>query len=171
MNNEMPRFLKDIGDSIMFTLKNGHLVASLILTYSATDCMASLIMPEGQKAVKGPDFQNWVDTYMKADPDQPYQYRGVDLWGARCGLVHRYSPHSSLSENGACKVFQYHNGGGHRYDQSINEDLVVISAPDLIRDFYGAMMLFIESLMKDAELFARATRRMKTLFQIAPITS
>ena len=170
MNDETPRFLKDIGDSIIFTLKNRHLVASLILTYSAIDCMASLIMPEDQKDVKGSDFQDWVDTYMKADQDQPYQCCGVDLWGARCGLVHRYSPYSNLSERDECKVFQYHNGGGHRYDPAINEDVVVVSAPDLVRDFYGAMTVFIEALMKDAELFGRANSRMKTLFQIAPLT-
>ncbi len=170
MNDETPRFLKDIGDSIMSTLKNGHLVASLILTYSAIDCMASLIMPEDQKDVKGEDFQKWVHTYMKAHQDQPYQYRGIDLWGARCGLVHRYSPYSNLSERKECKVFQYHNGGGHRYDPSINEDVVLVSAPDLVRDFYGAMMVFIEAMMIDNGLFARANSRMKTLFQMAPIT-
>ena len=171
MNDQTPKFLKDIGDSIKFTLDNGHIVASLILTYSAIDCMASLVMPKNQKEVKGPDFQSWVDRYMKADPEQPYKYRGIDLWGARCGLVHRYSPYSKLSENGECKVFQYHNGGGHRYDPKINEDVVLISAPDLVRDFYGAMMVFLEDLIEDKELFERADSRMKTLFQVAPVTS
>jgi len=57
MNDKVPRFLKDIGDSIKFTLENGHITTSLILTYSAIDCMASLIMPEDQKNVTGKDFQ------------------------------------------------------------------------------------------------------------------
>jgi hypothetical protein len=170
MSDETLKFLKDIAESIMFTLENKHFLASLILTYSAIDCMASLIMPEDQKDVKGADFQEWVDTYMKADQDQPYKYRGIDLWGARCGLVHRYSPYSSVSERGECKVFQYHNGNGHRYDPKINEDVVLVSALDLVRDFHGAIAEFIRFLIKNKELYRRASSRMKTLFQIAPIT-
>jgi hypothetical protein len=111
--NDVPGFLKDIGDSIKFTLDNGHIMASLILTYSSIDCMASLIMPEDQKKVKGDDFRGWIDKYMEADQDQSYQYKGIDLWGARCGLVHRYSARSDISERGDCKIFQYHNGGPH----------------------------------------------------------
>lgn len=164
----MPKFLKDIGDSIRFTLKNGHINASLILMYSAIDSMASLIMPKGQKEVTGKDFKGWVDMYMKADPKQSYQYQGIDFWGARCGLVHRYSPYSSYSEAGECKIFGYHNGCNHICNRSISENMVLISAHRLIRDFYKAMMSFLKDLMEDAELLERANSRVGTLFQVVP---
>jgi len=168
MNDEALKFLKDIGDSIKFALENRHITASLILTYSAIDCMASLIMPEDQKEVRGNDFQNWVNTYMKADADQSYQYEGKDLWGARCGLVHRYSPYSRFSERGDCKVFQYHDGSNHVYNPSISKDVVVISAPRLVRDFYKAMTVFLKDLIENDELREKANRRMGTLFQVVP---
>ena len=169
MNNGTLGFLKDIGDSIKFTFANEHFLAALILTYSAINCMASLIMLESQKKVTGKVFQDWVDTYMKADPNQSYQYRGIDLWGARCGLVHSYSPNSDLSEDGKCKVFQYHNGDDHKYDPSINENVVMISVPRLIRDFYSGMDVFLKDLMEDAQLLERANSRVPMLFQIVPI--
>ena len=170
MSNGVPGFLKDIGDSIKLTLENGHFTASIILTYSAIDCMASLIMPENQKNVRGKDFTGWVDTYMKADPNQSYQYQGVDLWGARCGLVHRYSPYSSLSEKGKCKILLYHNGGNHKYNPSVNKNVVMISAPRLIRDFCKGMVVFLKDLIEDAELLERANSRVPNLFQIVPYT-
>jgi len=105
---------------------------------------------------------------MEADQDQSYQYEGKDLWGARCGLVHRYSPHSDLSERSECKVFQYHNGGNHIYDRSISENVVMISAPRLIRDFYGAMTVFLKDLIEDEKLREKVNRRIRTLFQVAP---
>ena len=166
--NILPRFLKDIGDSIKFTLENAHITASLILTYSAIDCMASLIMPEGQKKVTGDDFRGWVDKYMEAAQDQSYQYQGIDLWGARCGLVHRYSARSDISERGECKIFQYHDGDSHIYDRSISENVVMISAPRLIRDFYKAMGMFLKDLIEDEKLRERANSRVSTLFQIIP---
>jgi hypothetical protein len=168
MNNGELRFLKDIGDSIKFTLKNGHISASLILTYSAIDCMASLIMPEEQKEVTGSDFKKWVDIYMKTDPVQSYQYRGVDLWGARCGLVHRYSPYSNVIEREGCKVFQYHDGGNHIYNPSINESVVMISAPRLINDFYEGMRAFLKNLIEDDKLREKAGRRIGNLFRVLP---
>jgi len=167
MNDRVPTFLKNIGDSIDFTLKNEHITASLILTFSAIDCMASLIKPEGQKKVTGDDFQGWVEKYMEADQDQSYQYQGIDLWGARCGLVHRYSPHSDISERGECKIFQYHDGGNHKYDSSISENVIMISAPRLIRDFYEAMDMFLKDL-EDEKLRDMANHRVPTLFQIMP---
>jgi hypothetical protein len=33
-----------------------------------------------------PDFKEWVDTYLKTHPEQPYHYRGKDVYAARCKL-------------------------------------------------------------------------------------
>ena len=168
MNNGVLGFFKDIGDSIQFTLKNGHITASLILTYSAIDCMASLIMPENQKDVTRSDFIKWVDEYMKSDPGQSYQYQGVDLWGARCGLVHRYSGFSRLSEKGECKIFQYHNGGNHIYNPSISQNVVMISARRLINDFYEGMRAFLKNLIENERLRGRVGKRIGNLFHVSP---
>lgn len=168
MNDKVPKPLFDMGESLKFNLKHGHLPASLILAYSYIDCMASLIMPENQKQVTGDDFQGWIDKYMEADQNQSYQYQGIDLWGARCGLVHRYSPYSSISDRGECKVFQYHDGGNHIYERSISENVIMISTPRLIEDFYKAMMSFLKDLMEDAELLERAKPRFSKLFQVVP---
>ena len=142
MSEDISNAFEDIGRAIQFTLENGFPTASVILTYLAIDAMASLIMPEDQNEVRREDFINWVEKYIKTK-NQQYQYQGIDLWGARCGLVHRYSPISSLSESGECKQFKYHDGYGHAYDSSVDENLVSISAPDLVHDFYKAMQIFL----------------------------
>jgi len=167
MNDTVPSFFKDIGDSIHLTLDREHLAASLILTYSAINCMASLIMPENKKNVTSDDFKKWVDKYMKTAQGQSYQYQGEDLWGARCGLVHRYSPFSDLSEKGKCKVFSYHNGSEHIYNPLIHENVVMISARRLINDFYEGMKAFLTDLIGDNKLRKLAEGRIGKLFQVA----
>jgi hypothetical protein len=159
-------FMKDIGDAIQFTLKNGHITASLILTYAAIDCMASLVMPEDQKEVKREDFIGWVAKYMKSDPDQSYQYEGIDLWGARCGLMHRYSGSSKYSDREECKIFQYHNGGDHKYDPRIHKNVVYVSAPRLIGDYYEGMRSFLSDLIKDEKMKVRVERRIGNVFHV-----
>ena len=166
MIEQVPQPLIDMGESLRFNLKHGHILASLILMYSYIDAMASLIMPEKQKNVKGEDFTKWVNKYMKTDSNQPYQYRGIDLWGARCGLVHRYQPHSSLSDRGECKLFLYTTRKNHVYESFKSKKVVIISAPRMVRDFYGAMKNFMGDLLKDEELIEKTNRRFQRFFQI-----
>jgi hypothetical protein len=58
--------------------------------------------------------------------------------------------------------------GVHIYNRSINENVVMISATRLVRNFYKAMMAFIDDLIVDKKLRERANIRVPTLFQIVP---
>lgn len=161
-----PRPLLDMGESLKFNLKGGHINAALILVYSYLDAMASLIMPENQSNVKREDYICWVEKYMKTGADQPYQYEGKDFYGARCGLVHRYSPYSDLSEAGKCKIFAYSMYQDHKYEPAIDNNFVVISAPRLIQDFFKAMSRFIKDLLSDKQLMSLVSKRMNSFFAI-----
>ena len=79
---------------------------------------------------------------MKTDSKQPYQYQGIDLWGARCAIVHIYGATSSLSDSGKCNIFSYHNGSEHMVKPSVDERFIAISWPRFINDFFGAMKKF-----------------------------
>lgn len=166
MIDQVPQPLIDMGESIKFNLKHGHILASIILMYCYINAMASLTMPEKQKDVTGKDFKKWVKKYMKADSNQPYQYEGIDLWGARCGLVHRYQPDSSYSDRGKCKLFLYTSRKNHVYESSKSKKVVIISAPRMVRDFYGAMKNFMGDLLKDEEIEEKVIGRFKNFFQI-----
>jgi hypothetical protein len=149
LNAPVPKPLLDMGESLKYNLKGGYINVALILVYSYLDAMASLTMPENQSSVKSKDFIYWANKYMKTDADQPYQYDARDLYGARCGLVHQYSPYSDLSDAGHCKLFVYSTYPDHKYDPGSDSALVVISAPRLIQDFFKAMSMFIKDLLSD----------------------
>jgi len=167
-NDEWTPF-HNIGHDIKVARDNGAITAALILTYAAIDAMAFLSMPENKKEVHRSDFISWVETYMKTDPKQPYQYQGIDLYGARCGIVHRCGATSRLSDSGGCKVFNYHNGSEHIYKPTIHEDLVAISYPRFINDFFGAMKKFLADIMKDEKLKKRVGNRIVNLFYVTAV--
>ena len=127
MDNEKLTPFHIIGHDIKVALDNRAFTGALILVYAAIDAMAFLSMQESQKEVHRKDFINWVEKYMKTDSKQPYQYQGIDLYSARCGIVHRYGATSRLSDIGQCKIFNYHNGSEHIYKPTVHEDLVAIS--------------------------------------------
>ena len=169
MSNDAWTPFHNIGHDIKVARDNGAITAALILTYAAMDAMAYLSMPENKKDVQGVDFINWVKKYMETDPKQPYQYNEIDLWGARCGIIHRYGVTSSLSDNGKCNLLAYHNGSEHIYNPSVDKRLYVLSWPRFINDFFGAMKKFVANIMKDEDLKKRVDKRIVDLFYVIPV--
>jgi len=159
-----------IGGDIKKSIKNGVLGGTVILTLSAIDAMAYLAMPLGQKEVHRNNYIDWVNKYMRTDPKQPYQYRGIDLYGARCGIVHRYGVKSRLSEQGKCKIFAYNNGSKHYYNATIDKDLVILSIPRLVNDFFKAVSEFLHEAKSNAELKKRIDSRILNLFRVSKKT-
>jgi len=169
MGNEEITPFHFIGHDIKVALDNGAYGGALILAYAAMDAMAFLSMPESQKEVHRKDFTKWVEKYMKTDSKQPYQYQGIDLYGARCGLVHRYGATSRLSDSERCNIFGYHNGSEHMYKPSVHKSLIAISWTRFINDFFGAMREFLADILKDEELKKRVDKRIAHLFHVCPV--
>lgn len=161
--------LKNIGRDIKIALEQKAFGGALILTYAAIDAMAFLSMPDNQKDVRSKDYINWIEKYMQTDSTQPYQYRGIDIYGARCGLIHRYGPHSSLSDKGECKIFAYQNGKNHIYNPSKDPNFVLLSWGRFIQDFFDAVKKFLFDIEKDKLLYQRVSNRINHLFYIEPV--
>ena len=169
MSNGISNAFRDIGRAIRINFDNNLFAATLIVTYTAIDTMAFLSMPENQREVRKPDFINWVESYMQTDSNQPYQYQGIDLYGARCGIIHRYGATSRLSDSSSCKVFNYHNGSEHIYNPEIHEDLVAISIQRFINDFFRAMRKFLRDALRNESLRQRVENRINHLFIISEV--
>lgn len=159
--------IDNICNDIQKARDNGILAGAIILTLSAIDAMAYLSMPTNKKDVDKTEYIRWVEKYMKTNSIQSYQYRGIDLYGARCGIIHRYGVESNLSENGLCKIFGYHNGSGHIYNSTIKKDMVMMSIWRFTQDFFRAVEKFLEDIIRDKELKLKTDSRIKSLFRIA----
>jgi hypothetical protein len=89
--------------------------------------MAFLCMPDNQPIQKKEDFIDWVNHYLRGHEKQPYQYNGIDVYAARCALLHTFGAESkSHTDNPEIKKFGYRNGGLHCFNPSINPTLVII---------------------------------------------
>jgi len=90
--------------SIELCFKNQFITPSLMLTYATIDIMAWLDRDKNHQDVQPSDFIRWVETYLL--PNSQLSCTAIDLYAARCSLIHSYSAESRLSREGrASEIF------------------------------------------------------------------
>jgi len=138
------------------------IVAALAMVYVGIDTMALLSCPVGQQSQKRDDFIAWVDKYLKADPVSEYQYEGIDVYAARCAVLHSYGSIADLHKGtNPPRKFGYTDNGLHRKDDT--ERFALISVAVLIYDFSRAIEAFGNKMLTDQELKRRVDSRMGSL--------
>jgi hypothetical protein len=145
----------------------GLTIPALAMVYVGIDTMAWLGLPVGQGKQGRQDFYRWVNTYLKADAQQPYQYDGRDVYAARCAVLHQFATIAELHrQSNPPKRFGYLDSGPHRTDGS---DLVLISVAMLVRDYCHAVGHYMQAVQADPDLKARIDSRVLELLNTTPI--
>jgi hypothetical protein len=148
----------------------GHTAAALVLAYVCIDTMAYLALPPDKSEQTNKDFIAWVDTYLKAHADQPYQYRGVDVYAARCAVLHAFSSEAERHrKNTDVLLFGYHDGGQHSVDPEKGPHLVMIGTKSFLNDIVCAVEAFLTACQEDAALRGRVETRLRKILQTFPI--
>ena len=81
---------------------------SLVIIYSTIDTCGLLDAPSQQTEATGASFKAWVKKYVLTSAG--LEFNEVDLWGARCGVLHTFTSESDLSNNGKARQLQYFTG-------------------------------------------------------------
>jgi|GEM_PF-596235 len=132
-----------IKKGIRVALKNECYGSAVILIYSGIDTMAYLSMPDDQEDVKPKDFKKWADGYISFPCKE--QVTGLELYGARCGMVHTYSISSRLSRQGKCREIGYVDQCEPevRYNPASSTNLVIVSISALAEAFFEGVDKFL----------------------------
>jgi hypothetical protein len=85
--------------------------AALILLYSGIDVASWLCAEQPDGSIQN-YFVAWVEKYIL--PTSRFKCSSLDLWAARCGIVHTLSPSSRLARQGKVREILYVNRGGDR---------------------------------------------------------
>ena len=88
--------------------KEDLLPHSLVIIYSTIDTCGLLDAPPQQAAATGASFKAWVKKYVLTYPG--LEFNEVDLWGARCAVLHTFTSESDLSNAGKARELQYYTG-------------------------------------------------------------
>ncbi len=101
LKNNLDNIIKSIELCLNAKLK----IPSLILLYSGIDIIAWLNRPNSKEYSSKKYFINWADNYLLANPN--IKCKAIDLYAARCAIIHSYSFSSRLSEEGKAKEIYY----------------------------------------------------------------
>lgn len=148
----------------------GATTAAVAMAYVCIDTMAFLSLPADREIQGKTDFIAWVDAYLKGHQDQPYQYRGLDMYGARCALLHAFGSEADFHEkNPDAKKYGYHDGGKHAYDPAVDDHLVIIGTASMINDVLHAITAFMGACKADPDLRQRVEGRLPKILATFPI--
>ncbi len=145
--------------------KAQSLSGATLYIFVIIDAFSFLSMKSTQNENTKHDFIEWVNKYLKTDSSEAYKYSGKDFYGARCGKLHAFSAESAFAKKNGCKLFGYHGGINHLYNPAINEELVLISVPLLIKDLSSAINHFIQDILDDPDLKNRVDSRIDKLYE------
>jgi hypothetical protein len=162
---EIHKGMKNLLDEIIRCQKADATVAAVAMVYVCIDTMAFLSMPATQTTQNKRDFITWVDNYLKADSSQSYQYRGIDVYAARCSLLHTFSAETEAhKKDPSIRLFAYSDNGPHAFNSAESPRLIIISAGRLIYDLGCALERFDGAGQTDLCLRERVAGRLPALY-------
>jgi len=152
-------------DAIERCIEHKLELPTLILIYSGIDIAGWLAALESESTVRE-NFTKWVDQYI--NPEANLGCSALDLYSARCAILHTYTPDSRLTDRGKANQIAYAWGDAILSDlrDSIGRSgwnsLVAVHLSDLFRKYKAGMIEFIREASEDpssAPLFAERSKK------------
>ena len=140
---------------------------ALILLYTGIDIAGWLAAEDPSEGV-AKRFTAWVDRYMLPAPG--IECSALDLYGARCGLLHSMSPSSNLSDGDKVVLLCYAWGDSRATDLKAliltggMANRVAVQGEALIEAFEAGLYKFFDEVQSDAQLQARVVERGERVF-------
>jgi hypothetical protein len=153
--------------AIRLCLENHFRMPALALIYCGIDVLANLSRPADNPKVTRPDFENWAERYMECE--KLLEVSGLDLYAARCGILHTYTMDSPLSTTGRARPIVY-AWGGKNPDEPMNllralgRPEVMIKIETLFSAFLHGIESFEKALNDDPKLESLVGQRGQKLF-------
>jgi len=153
--------------AIRLCLDNHLHMPGLVLIYCGIDVLANLCRPADNPEVMPTDFVNWSERYMECE--KHLGVSGLDLYGARCGILHAYTMDSRLSTKGRARRILYAWGDKKPDDamkvlRALELPEVVIKIEELFTTLLRGIGAFGKTLDDDPELQSLVAQRGRKLF-------
>jgi hypothetical protein len=159
--------IESLAGAVNLCMSQGYVLPTLLLIYASIDMLASLVRAEDQADVSREDYVRWVDKYLI--PAGKLPCTALEIYGARCGLLHSYGADSRLNREGKVRLIAYARGaysGPTEIATSAGESLVVVHVSDLFGGWHRGAEAFLKDLAEDSVLAERAYRRAGRLYSV-----
>jgi hypothetical protein len=156
----------DLLAAVELCLHSGHTTPGLVLLYSGID-VASWVWSPNETAPVKQRFVKWVERYMRSS--QTLGCKPLELYSARCAVVHNFGAESELTRKGSARKIIYAMDPS---DPSIVEGpsvaclgFVGLGLKDLIAAFEKGLAAMFEQAKSDESLAKRLLARQAKVLQ------
>ena len=156
-----------LGSGIDACIEKKLIGPALILIYSGIDTVGWLDSSEDYATKTS--FMKWVDAYLLKV--KPLQCTSVELYAARCGLLHTFTPDYKLSSVGKERKIYYAWGSANVQDLRRAIDLtnkigeyVAVHINDLYEAWRQGVLQFAEEIEKDPDRKSRVYKKASKFF-------
>jgi len=145
--------------------------AALALSYSGIDTLAFLRAPVGAKDVNRDDFIEWCDRYMV--PFLHSAATGIDLYGARCGVLHTSSAASRLGREGHAREvwYRFKDRAGVNLMTNTPQPSLMVEIEALVQAFVQGSQQFVADLEGNPAQRTVAQERVGQFFSWGVLTT
>ncbi|MCB2228650.1 MAG: hypothetical protein KQH53_18380 [Desulfarculaceae bacterium] len=161
--------LDEIEKAVGLCIGQGLIEPSLVLLYSAIDILGWLDSSEEWASKKS--FMAWANKYILID--NSLNCTDIELYGARCGLLHTFSPDSKLSKHGEVRRVAYAFAPAkveelRRSIEAIewSDKLVAVHVGDLYERWQIGVERFLEDLNKDQARKSKVYYKVSKFFSV-----
>lgn len=136
--------------------------AAVILTYSGIDTMASLVRHPKSQKVERSDFVAWVEHFMDFKCDAGPS--GLEVYAARCGLLHANMSESGHSKAGKARMIGYVDVANEPVlkSEEVN-DLLLLSVRHLVGIFAEGVLKTWKEIKQSSDLLVLVHERLQKL--------
>jgi len=150
IKSRLAKNLIDLFQSIEECIVQKRILSALVLLYSGIDVVASL--ERGTRETVRDAFVRWSDEYLL----KAYQLgcTSLELYAARCGVVHTFSAISELSRRRKVRqaIYAWGNQKSGTLDHAAkiigHHDVVAVHVNDLVEGFRRAVAAYFDDLEK-----------------------
>jgi hypothetical protein len=160
--------LENILRGIELCASNKLMLSTLVLLYGGMDTLTSLDRPSDQPYVQREDFLAWVGTYLL--PDSGLTTTPLELYAARCSLLHTFGPRSKLVVKGKARSLSYAWGTANpaelqrEIDDQGRKDLIAVHIDQLVVGFRAAAERWKQAVLADGDKASRTMERTSELY-------
>jgi hypothetical protein len=166
MASILPR-LAELSEAIEENRAKHRVLPTLALLYTAIDVLASLERRRDEGVQSA--FVRWTEEFLIAGQMLPYS--AMDLYAARCGILHAYTADSDLAKRGKAKLILY--AWGRANADFLTRTIAVSGMPaigvhldDLVAAFHLAVTRFLDVMEEVPARRARIEKAADAWFAI-----
>ena len=130
--------------TIDYCIAEKLIMPALVLIYSAIDSVSWIASDDEDRSV-GERFQSWVNVWMLQK--YPLPCTALELYAARCGILHTLTPYSDLSNNKGVRRISYAWGTSQQKD--LDESIKLTKYPGIVAVHVNAIFASFKNAYTD----------------------